>query len=260
MDSTALLPITIVIAARNEAKNIAACIDSVRWASEIIVAENGSVDDTAQRARETGAIVISDPASTIGGQRNGAIANASHAWVLVVDADERGTPELRDAVSAIIAHAPGATETTAYRIPRRNFFMGREIRHGGWDRDRPIRLFRATLRYNDSKVHEHLDVTGTVGVLPAVLLHYPYSSLNQYFEKFDRYSRWWAEQQYQRGRRTGVMAVLWRPPARFLKMYILRRGFVDGSRGLVLASLAAASVLAKYVRLWALHQAQQCVS
>lgn len=255
-----LVPVTVVIAARNETKHIAACIDSVRWAAEIIVAENGSTDETVQIARTAGATVISNPAATIGAQRNVAIALSSHQWILVVDADERGTPALRDAVSDVIAQSAKPSQDAAYRIPRRNFFLGREIHHGGWNHDRPIRLFRTNLRYNDSKVHEHLTVPGPVGLLRAPLLHYPYTSLDQYFEKFDRYSRWWAEQQHQRGRRTNVMAVLWRPPARFLKMYILQRGILDGARGLVLAGLAAASVLAKYARLWALQQEHECAS
>ena len=262
MSSPGALPLTVVIAAKNEARNIAACIDSVRWAAEIIVAEGGSSDDTVQLARAKGAIVVSHPATTIGMQRNSAIAVASNAWVLVVDADERGTPGLRDAVGEVVRQPPSASpqQTAAYRVPRRNFFLGGEIRHGGWNRDRPIRLFRANLRYNDSKVHEHLDVEGSPGVLGASLLHYPYVSLNQYFEKFDRYSRWWAEQQHQRGRRTGVVALLWRPPARFLKMYVLQLGFLDGARGVVLAALAAASVLAKYARLWVLQQEHACAS
>jgi len=139
---------------------------------------------------------------------------------------------------------------SAFRVPRRNFFLGREIRHGGWGTDRPVRFFRRELRYNANQVHEHVDVTGGTGELRNVLLHYTYNSLEQYFEKFNRYSRWWAEQNYGRGRRGSVMAVFVKPPARFLRMYLLKGGFLDGAHGLVLACLAAASVMAKYARLW----------
>jgi (heptosyl)LPS beta-1,4-glucosyltransferase len=138
----------------------------------------------------------------------------------------------------------------AFRITRRNYFLGREIRHGGWGTDRPIRLFKRDLRYNASQVHEHVNVTGQTGQLTSSLIHYPYNSLDQYFEKFERYSRWWANQNYERGRRSGAGAVLFKPPARFAKMYVLKGGFRDGARGLVLACLAAASVMAKYARLW----------
>jgi len=105
--------------------------------------------------------------------------------------------------------------------------------------------------YNANLVHEHVDVTnGSVGEVRSSLLHYTYGSLDQYFEKFDRYSRWWAEQNFAKGRRSGAGAVFFKPPARFVGMYVLKGGFRDGARGLVLACLAAASVMAKYARLW----------
>jgi glycosyltransferase involved in cell wall biosynthesis len=240
------LPLTVVIAARNEAVNIAGCIDSVRWADEIIVAEYGSTDETATIARESGARVIQESAETIGIQRNNAIAQAKHPWIFVVDADERGTVALRNEIRDILANPT----YDAYRIPRRNIFLGKEIRHGGWDRDRPVRLFRSNLRYNHNRVHEHVEVTTPVGVLREGLLHYPYVSIDQYFDKFNRYSQWWADQRFERGKRVSPFSLFIRPPGRFLKMYILQRGFLDGAHGLVLALLASASVLAKYVRLW----------
>lgn len=248
------IPVTVVIAARNEAENIQGCIDSVRWADEVIVADHGSSDDTADRARGAGVTVIGGAeAATIGALRNLAIETARHDWVLVVDADERGTPALGAEVArTTTASALGVPTAQAYRVPRSNFFLGAEIKHGGWERDRPVRLFRRTLRYDASRVHEHVVTSGAVGVLHEALLHYPYQTLDAYFEKFDRYSRWWAEDQFRRGRRTSVLAVVVKPPARFVSMYLFRAGFLDGARGVVLAALAAASVLAKYARLWAL--------
>jgi glycosyltransferase involved in cell wall biosynthesis len=246
----ARIPITVVIAARNEAANIAACVDAARWADEILVADHGSTDDTAALASDAGAVVLSHPeAPTIGALRNIAIAAARNAWVLIVDADERATSAMAAHVSAVLANPLH----DAYRVPRRNFFLGREVRHGGWERDRPIRLIRASLRYDDSQVHERIAVATPLGTLDAALLHYPYGSLDEYFEKFARYSQWWAEDQWRRGRRTSVLAVLFKPPARFLSMYVFRLGFLDGARGLVLAALASASVLAKYARLWAMQ-------
>ena len=239
--------VTAVIAAHDESANIEACIASVEWAREVIVVENDSTDDTVDRARAAGATVISPKFTTIGAARNNAIERARTDWILVVDADERCTPELE----AEIKHTLQArTRYAAFRVPRRNFFLGREIRHGGWGSDHPIRLFRREMRYNANQVHEHVDVAGETGQLKNALLHYTYTSLDQYFEKFDRYSRWWADQNYAKGRRGGAGAVLIKPPARFVSMYLLRGGFRDGARGLVLACLAAASVMAKYARLW----------
>ncbi|MDQ2889388.1 MAG: glycosyltransferase family 2 protein [Gemmatimonadota bacterium] len=248
--ATTAVPVTVVIAARNESANIAACIDSVRWANEILVADHDSTDDTARCATLAGATVFtaSDDV-TIGAVRNSAIARAKNRWVLVVDADERGTPELERAVRGVLSQPV----SVAYRIPRKNFFMGDEIRHGGWDADRPVRLFDSALRYDDSRVHEHVVTTGEPGLIGAALLHYPYASLDVYFEKFVRYSRWWAEDQFRRGRRTSAAAVVFKPPARFVSMLVLRMGFLDGARGVILASLAAASVCAKYARLWAMQ-------
>ena len=249
-ESVSQVPVTVVIATRNEASNIAACIVSVRWADEIIVADQGSSDETQARAKNAGAMVLSvAEAPTIGAARNLAIGRARNRWILVVDADERGTPGLERAVRSAIAN-PGAA---AYRVPRTNHFMGGEVRHGGWESDRPVRLFGSALRYNDSRVHEHVITNTEPATLNSPLLHYPYASMDIYFEKFVRYSRWWAEDQSRRGRRASVAAVVFKPPARFVSMYIFRLGFLDGARGAALAALAAASVCAKYVRLWALE-------
>jgi glycosyltransferase involved in cell wall biosynthesis len=239
--------VTAVIAAHDEAAQIEACIASVEWASEVIVVENDSIDDTVDRARGAGATVISPKFTTIGGSRNHGIERAKTPWILVVDADERCTPELAAEIRQVVEKP---ANHSAFRIPRRNFFLGKEIRHGGWGSDRPIRLFRKELRYDASLVHEHVNVTGETGELRKSLLHYTYTSLDQYFEKFNRYSRWWAEQNYARGRRGSAAAVVFKPPARFIGMYVLKGGFLDGAHGLVLACLAAASVMAKYARLW----------
>jgi glycosyltransferase involved in cell wall biosynthesis len=239
--------VTAVIAAHDESANISDCIASLRWAREVIVVENDSSDETVALAKSAGATVMSPPFTTIGRARNNAIEKATTSWILVVDADERCTPELAAEIQAIIRQTKAAA---AYRIPRRNYFLGREIRHGGWENDRPVRLFRSSLRYNASMVHEHVDVLGKTGVLDHSLLHYSYRSLDQYFAKFDRYSRGWADQNYAKGRRGNPAAILFKPPARFFSMYVLRGGFLDGAHGLVLACLAAASVMAKYARLW----------
>lgn len=240
--------VTVVIAAHDESANIEACIASVDWAREVIVVENDSLDDTIDRARGAGATVINPKFTTIGAARNHGIERAKTGWILVLDADERCTLELAEEIIKVVAD-PGSA--SAFRVPRRNFFLGKEIRHGGWEKDKPIRLFRRELRYNASLVHEHVDVrSGTIGEVRNKLLHYTYISLAQYFEKFDRYSRWWADQNFAKGRRGSAAAIVFKPPARFFSMYLLRGGFRDGAHGLVLACLAAASVMAKYARLW----------
>lgn len=242
-------PLSVVIAAHNEAANLEACLASLDWAAEILVVENDSTDNTADIATRAGARVFQHPFVTIGGQRNHAIGQASHDWVLVLDADERCTSALATEIQDLLDGVPGSS---AFRIGRRNFFMGREIRHGGWggDRDRPVRLFKKHLRYDDSLIHEHVLVGENAGTLRSLLDHEPYRTLDAYFEKFSRYSKAWAEQNFARGRRVGIRDVMLRPPARFISTYLFRGGWMDGARGGLLACLAGASVMAKYARLW----------
>jgi hypothetical protein len=221
---------------------------SCGWADEVLVVENDSTDDTVERARAAGATVFTHPFSTIGAQRNAAIAKARHPWILVVDADERGTVALGNEIELVIGRVRGPD---AYRVPRRNVFFGREIRHGGWERDRPVRLFRNTLRYDERPVHEHVVTSGVVGELRESLEHRPYASLDEYFPKLTRSARDWAVHHHSRGRRATVWTLLLRPPARLWTMLILKSGWRDGAHGVVLAVLASVSVAAKYAHLWA---------
>lgn len=248
------VPVTVIIAARNEAGEIGDCVRSVSWAREVLVVENDSTDGTIDEARAAGATVFRHPFTTIGAQRNAAIERATQPWILVVDADERGTPALGAEVARLVTSPPAASSggPRAYRAPRRNFFFGREIRHGGWERDRPVRLFEAALRYDERPVHEHVIVEGTAATLGEPLLHTPYATLDEYFEKLGRYSRSWAEQHFARGRRAGLADLLVRPVGRVVSMLLLRGGWRDGMHGVVLAALAGMSVAAKYAQLWAL--------
>ena len=249
----ARVPVSVVIAAHNEGDEIEACVRSVSWAAEVLVVENDSSDDTVARAQAAGATVFTHPFRSIGAQRNAAIARAQYPWVLVLDADERATPALGTEVGRRIAQ--NAVE--AYRVPRRNWFLGREIRHSGWDRDRPVRLFRSTLRYDERPVHEHVVTSTEPAVLDEALLHNPYASMTEYFEKLGRYSRDWAAQNHARGRKVWFLSLLVRPQARFLSTLVLRSGWRDGWQGVAISALAAVSVASKYAHLWALqHQGQ----
>lgn len=247
--------VSVIIAARDEGAEIAQCITSVAWAREVLVVENDSSDDTLARAASAGAIAFRHPFASIGAQRNAAIARASEEWILVLDADERATDALGAEVARVVG---GATGHDAYRLPRRNFFLGREIRGGGWERDVPVRLFRRALRYDERPVHEHVLTDGrSLGVLREPVLHTPYASLDEYFEKLRRYSRWWALQAHASGRRASLGDLLLRPAGRLAGMLVLRGGWRDGAHGVVLAVLAATSVAAKYAQLWALARSEE---
>ena len=246
---TAPVPVTAVIAAHNEGDQIGACVRSVSWAAEVLVVENDSTDETIQRAIDAGATVFSHPFRSIGGQRNAAISRAAHPWVFVLDADERATP----ALGAEVARRVEESAIEAYRVPRRNWFLGREIRHSGWNRDRPVRLFRSHLRYDERPVHEHVITTADPGLLSEALLHQPYANLGEYFEKLGRYSRDWAQQNHARGRRVSILTLLARPQLRFVSTLVWRGGFRDGWQGVVISALAGVSVASKYAHLWALQ-------
>ena len=247
--------LTVLVPTGNEEANLRACLESVRWADELFVVDSFSKDRTVEIAKEFGARVVQHEYVNSAAQKNWAIPQATHDWVLVLDADERMTPELAEEVRALLA-APGGPAAAAYRVSRRTFFFGREIRHCGWDTDSVVRLFRKDqARYPEQWVHADMQVDGPVARLAGRLDHYTYSSMAQYFEKFGRYTTWAAKDLRERGRRATIFNLVTRPLARFLKMYFLRLGFLDGAAGAVLCGLAACSVFTKYAKLWEMQRA-----
>lgn len=253
--------ITALIPACNEQANIADCIASVAWADEIFVVDSFSKDNTLELARAAGARVVQHEYVNSATQKNWAIPQASHGWVLIVDADERITPELKAEILGVLeADARDAAAVCdGYRIGRLNHFLGRRVRYCGWQSDSCLRLFRRDKgRYQDRQVHADIEIAGgsRIGRLRAKMLHYTFVSFDQYMDKFNRYTTWAAG---DRGRRT--QKVRWyhltlRPAGRFLKQYVLKRGFLDGQVGLVVCSLAAFSVFMKYAKLMECQQSR----
>lgn len=247
-EPTAGLGITALIPTFNEEENIEECLASVEWCDEVLVVDSFSTDRTSELAARRGATLLSHEYVNSATQKNWAIPRCSNPWVLLVDADERVTPELAGEVRRLLADGPSAD---AYTIRRVNYFLGRRIRHGGWEADRVIRLFRRDgVRYQDREVHAEVDVKGEAPELASPLIHYTFRSFRQYWPKVARYSDWGASQAFKDGRRVGALSVLLRPVGRFVKMYLLRRGFLDGGHGLVLALFSAMSVYLKYAKLW----------
>lgn len=241
--------VTIVIPTRNEGARIAECVGGLAWADEVIVIDGQSTDGTPELARSAGARVLDGRAvagPTIAHQRNAGIAAAAHEWVFALDADERIGPELAAELRTTVADP--AHE--AYAVRRRNVFLGKTVRHAGWGSDWVVRLFRRNRRFVERKVHEALEPVADVGRLAAPLEHMPYCDLGQYLQKLDRYTTWAAEELAARGRRPRITDLMLRPPARFVRMYFLQLGILDGWRGAVLCGLAAVSVFLKYARLW----------
>jgi glycosyltransferase involved in cell wall biosynthesis len=240
------VPLTIVIPTLNEGAQIAECLRSAAWADEVIVADAGSTDQTAAAAERAGAKVVRCPNMTIAGQRNAAITQARNPWVLALDADERVTPELAKEIAGVLANP----KHQAYAVRRRNHFLGKPITRAGWGSDWVTRLFRRERRFVERRLHESLEPVADLGRLVQVLDHMPYRDLTHYLEKLDRYSRWAADDLADRGRRPRLWDLVLKPPARFVRMYFLQLGLLDGWRGAVLCGLAAASVFMRYARLW----------
>jgi glycosyltransferase involved in cell wall biosynthesis len=241
-------PLTALIPTYNEETTLRACLESVRFADEVLVVDSFSTDATLDIARAFGARILQHEYVYSARQKNWAIPRATHEWVLLVDADERVTPELRDEMLQVLHDGP---RCDGYWIRRRNHFLGRPMRHCGWDRDTVIRLFRRdAARYQDRRVHAEIDLPGPLPTLRHPLNHFTFRSFGQYWRKLQLYSEWGAAQLFAEGRRAGALDILGRPLTRFLKMYLLRLGFLEGRHGLVLSMLAAFSVYLKYARLW----------
>ncbi len=244
------LPVSVVIPTLNEADRLPACLASVGWAAEVIVADAGSTDDTRNIARRLGARVIVVQGTSIAGQRNGAIDVATQPWVLSLDADERVTTELVHDLERAIA-APTAD---AYRIHFRNQYLGAPMERGGWGQDRHVRFSRAHLRWAVKQVHERLDHDGPVGELYGRIEHDSYRDLAHQLNKVTTYSVWGAHDLRSRGRSVGLSHLVLRPAWRFVKCYLLRGAWREGYRGFVLSVVDAWSGFAKYALLWDLER------
>jgi len=241
------MTLSVIIITKNEAKHIVACLESVAFADEFIVVDSGSTDNTVELAREFGARVeITTDWPGFGPQKNRALDLATGDWILSIDADERVTPELALAIQAAIA----APQADAYDIPRLSEFCGRFIRHSGWWPDYVLRLFkRGTARFTDAAVHERVVSQGSVLKLKSHFEHYPYPNLDALINKINRYSSDAAAMMYARGERATIFSAMGHGFWTFVRIYLIRRGFLDGRHGLVLAVTAAAGSFFRYAKL-----------
>ncbi len=243
--------ISVIVITLNEEENIRDCLASVEWADEIVIVDAESADRTAEIARQFTPHVFVRPWEGFSASKNFAVAQCHHDWVLWLDADERVTPSLAHEIREAIANG----EYDAYEMPRLANFLGRWIYHSGWYPGHVLRLIRRELaRFNDAKVHEGLDYHGPRGRLKNHLLHYTDRTLEHYFRKFNRYTSLSAEQLYEQKRPFRLWDLLFRPPYLFFRMYLLKRGFLDGLQGFMLAVLSSAYVFTKYAKLWELHR------
>jgi glycosyltransferase involved in cell wall biosynthesis len=243
--------VSAVLITRNAAGQLAPCLDSLAFCDEIVIVDCGSDDGTVAMARGRGVRVIESSWRGFGPQKQFAVEQASHDWVLCVDADERVSDSLRAAILAVLP----APTFGAYRFARCNRFMGRYLRHGEGYPDWSLRLFdRRRARWSADAVHEKVVAEGEVGTLAGDLLHDSAESLEAYLAKQNSYSSLAAEAALAAGKRAGVVQLLLSPVARFVKFYVLRLGFLDGLPGLVHILIGCSASFGKYAKMLALQR------
>lgn len=240
------VPVTVVIPTLNEIDRLPGCLASVCWAAQVIVSDAGSTDGTQALARSLGATVLEQCGPTIAEQRNIAISAATHQWILALDADERVSPELAQSIEQEISTPRG----NAFRVHMRNRYLGATMERGGWGRDRHVRLFRSSLRYQVKRVHEGLQFDGAAYDLAGRVDHDSYRDLGHQLAKVNCYAKWGAEDLFARGKQVSLLQIVVRPSWRFVKCYFLQGAILEGQRGLVLAVVHAWSAFAKYALLW----------
>lgn len=246
----AAVSLSVCIITLNEQDNLPRCLKSVEGlASQVVVVDSLSTDDTQRIAREAGAEVIERPFAGHVDQKQFALEQAREDWVLCLDADEWLDDELRAAVSAIVAgNASGSGN--AYELNRRSHYLGAWIDHCGWSPEWRLRLVRrGKARWTGTDPHDRLEAEGTSARLPGRLNHRPYRDLADHLGTINRYTDIMVQRRLESDLATPLFALVLRPPARFLKMYVLRAGFLDGWRGFVASAMGAFYVFLKYAKL-----------
>jgi glycosyltransferase involved in cell wall biosynthesis len=240
--------LSVAIITCNEAVNIERTLASIAWANEILVVDSGSTDGTIEIARNHGAKVLVEQWRGFAPQKNFAIRHCTSDWILSLDADEELSPQLAAEIRELLK----APKADAYFIPRRNFFLGRWIRHGGYYPDPKLRLFRrGTATFAERVVHETMQTTAPTATLHNDLLHHAYQTLTSYIEHMNRYSTLGAQAITAHGKPRGLLwNALIAPFATFIYNYIFRLGFLDGREGLLLHLYHSAYVSWKYAKAW----------
>ena len=245
--------LTATIITYNEEQNIQACLENLTWVKEIVVVDSGSSDRTLEICRGYTDKVFLNPWPGHVQQKNVAISLATHDWILSIDADERVPVELREAIDRELS----APCHAGYCITRRNYFLGRWMRHGGWYPDRVLRLFdRRKGQFGGLNPHDRVVISdGSIGVIDGHLIHLTYRDFSQYLRKQDWYTGISAEGRVSRGRRPGSVTraeLALRALVKFMQVYLLKRGFLDGMPGLIAAVGAAYFNFIKYAKVWEL--------
>jgi glycosyltransferase involved in cell wall biosynthesis len=245
--------LAVSIIGHNDGRHLARCLESARWADEIVYVDCESADGSPEIARRYTPRVFSRPNDTnLNVNKSFGFAQATSDWIFYLDPDEVIPPALAEEIRAVIGREP---RENAFELPRRNHYFGRWLRHGGKYPDLQLRLFRrGRARFACRHVHERLDVDGAAGRLREAMWHYPCESVHEAIRKMDFYSSFNAEQMARRGERPGASAALsylaLKPLDRFLRRYVLKAGFLDGWPGFIVASIDSLDFAFRFFKLW----------
>jgi len=242
------MTISVCVICFNEEQNIRRCLESSTWADEIVVVDSMSQDRTVAIASEYTDKVYQQAWPGYMEQKNFALSKARGDWVLSLDADEEINADLREEILTEIGR-PDARD--GYRIPRRSFYQGRWIDHSGFYPDRQLRLFRSDRgRWTGGRVHERVAIKGIVGDLKNDLLHYPYKgTISGQLQTVNSFSSLLAQDMYEKGKRYHLWLLVFRPAFKFLEVYVLKLGFLDGLAGFIIATTSAYALFVRYVKL-----------
>ncbi|MBA3890559.1 MAG: glycosyltransferase family 2 protein, partial [Gemmatimonadaceae bacterium] len=243
-------PLSAVLITLDAERLLADVLAALAWCDEIIVVDSGSTDRTVEIARANGARVIVHPFAGFSAQKQFAVEQAAHDWVLAIDADEIVSPELAREIQGTLGQvAAGTLPHVAFEVPRSLVFLGRLMRHGGEFRTPQLRLWnRHHGRYTPALVHERVLVEGQVGRLEGEMLHDSYAGLDDYFDKFNRYTTAAARELAARNADVGVAKVVFRFPLTFFQQYFVRGHVLNGYPGFLWALFSAMYPVVKYAK------------
>lgn len=245
--------LSVFLITKQEGANLRTCLESVKGlADEIIILDSGSTDDTLKIAAEFNAKTGFKEFSSFTEQKNAALKMCTKPWALSLDADEWLTPALREEISALLS-SPDMDNCAGYYLKRSTVFLGRHMKHSGVNNEKILRLVKTGAAfYSGGKVHETLEVKGPAGELKNIFMHNTYTSIEQYFRKFNRYTSLGAETMAERGKKFRFVNLL-RPPLEFLKIYLLKLACLDGIQGFLWALFSSIYPSVKYAKLWEIY-------
>lgn len=239
--------LSAVLITKDEENNIKRCLSSITFADEIVVVDSGSTDNTVKICNEFGCIVLSADWMGFGPTKKYAVDNATYDWILSVDADEVVSESLKEEISRLLEAPPDK----AFGIKRKSYYLGKQINYCGWDNDYPLRLFnRKYGNFNDKPVHESVVVNCDRDRIDSPLYHYTYPTIKSHIYKINKYSELSSGELIKENKRYSVVSSILFGINKFLKMYILKRGFLDGKAGLILCINSAFGVYLKYIKTW----------